>query len=130
MPPLAERRTDVGKQTPEGKVKKAVQERLEHYGVLPFTKAADAPGRDVVGMYWMPVQAQFSVHGPHDFCGCWNGVFWSLETKAPENKEDATAPQEAFRCASLRTGGISFVGVRDASAVDELAKLIFERTAS
>lgn len=113
----------------EGAVKKAVQERLHSYGVIPFTKAADATGI-IDGMYWMPVQGQFAVHGVHDFCGCWNGVFFSLETKAPNNPVDATGPQEAFRSASLRCGGISFVGVRDASVVDELAKLIKERTAS
>lgn len=119
----------MAKSTPEGAVKKAVKAKLEHYGVLPFVQAADATGRQVAGMYWMPVQGQFAVHGVHDFCGVWDGQFFSLETKAPGNPVDATEPQEAFKVASLRTGGISFVGVRDASAVDRLAALIKERTA-
>lgn len=118
----------MAKKTPEGAVKDAVKARLEHYGVLPFIKVADRPG-PVVGMYYMPSQGAFAVQGVHDFIGCWNGVFFSLETKAPENKVDATENQQAFRSATLRTGGIAFVGVRDASAVDELARLIEERTA-
>lgn len=118
----------MAKQTPEGKVKDAVKKRLEFYGVLPFTKVADLqPGQVGVGFYWMPVQGAFSVQGPHDFCGCWNGVFWSMETKAPDNKVDATEPQRAFESAVNRTGGIAFIGVRDASAVDELYQLIQER---
>lgn len=117
----------MAKQTPEGKVKDAVKKRLEHYGVLPFIHAADATSREVVGMYWMPVQGLGSVHGVHDFCGCWHGVFWSLETKAEDNPVDATEPQYAFNKASLRTGGISMVGVRSADAVDRLAELIEAR---
>lgn len=120
----------MAKQTPEGRVKDAVKKRLEHYGVLPFTKAADAEGREVVGMYWMPVQAMGAVHGVHDFVGVWHGNFFSLETKAEDNPVDATEPQLAFKVASLRTGGISFVGVRSADVVDQLAKLIEERIAS
>lgn len=116
----------MAKQTPEGKVKDAVQKRLHHYGVLPFIKAADAL-TPPAGMYWMPMQGQFAVHGVHDFCGCWDGVFFSLETKAPDNKVDATEPQRAFQVASQRSGGFSFIGVRDASAVDELHRMIQER---
>lgn len=118
----------MAKSTPEGAVKKAVAARLEHYGVLPFTKAADHTGIGPNGMYWMPMQSLGAVHGVHDFVGCWNGVFFSLETKAPNNPVDATEPQRAFQVATLRTGGIAFIGVRDASAVDEMAKLIHERT--
>ncbi len=117
-------------QTPEGKVKDAVKKRLEHYGVLPFIKAADSTSRSTVGMYYMPSQGAHAVQGVHDFVGCWDGVFFSLETKAPDNPVDATEPQQAFRSATLRCGGIAFVGVRSADAVDELAKLIKERTES
>jgi hypothetical protein len=113
--------------TPEGKVKDAVKKRLEEYGVLPFIKAADAVGRDVVGMYWMPGQGAYSVQGVHDFVGCWDGVFFSLETKSEDNPVDATPGQEAFKVATLRCGGISFVGVRSADAVDRLADLIKDR---
>lgn len=116
----------MAKQTPEGRVKDAVKKRLEHYGVLPFNKAADTEGV-VNGMYWMPVQGAFAVHGPHDFTGVWDGWFFSLETKAPDNPVDATEPQLAFQIAAIRSGGISMVGVRDASAVDRLYQIIQER---
>lgn len=119
----------MAKQTPEGIVKEAVKKRLEHYGILPFTKAADT--RAASGMYWMPVQGAFAVHGVHDFCGVVHGIFFSLETKAPNNKVDATAPQQAFQDASTRAGGVSFVGVRSAAAVDamvaEIEKRVFRR---
>lgn len=116
----------MSKQTPEGRIKDAVKKRLEHYGVLPFIKAADASG-EVNGTYWMPVQGQFAVHGVHDFCGVWHGLFWSIETKAPNNPVDATEPQRAFAMAVTKAGGISFIGVRDACAVDALYHLIQER---
>lgn len=114
----------------EAAVKREVKKRLEHYGVLPFIHACDSPDPRVQGLYWMPGQGAYSVQGVHDFVGCWNGVFFSLETKAPDNPVDATEPQQAFRTAVLRTGGIALVGVRDASAVDHLAQLIKERTES
>lgn len=115
----------MARQTPEGSVKAAVKKRLEQYGVLPFIKAADQP--ECRGHYWMPVQGQFAVHGVHDFTGCWEGFFWSIETKAPDNKVDATEPQRAFQAATVKAGGISFIGVRDASVVDELYRIIQER---
>lgn len=113
--------------TPEGKVKEAVKKKLHGYGVWPFTKAADMADDQVNGTYWMAVQGPFAVHGVHDFTGVWCGVFWSIETKAPDNPEDATASQEAFRVAVTKAGGIALTGVRDASAVDRLHLLILER---
>lgn len=113
--------------TPEGRIKAAVKKRLEHYGVLPFIRAADHAG-PVAGMYWMPVQGRFAVHGVHDFVGLWSGVFFSFETKAPNNYVDATEPQRAFKTAVDKSGGIAFVGVRDASAVDALAEMIQQMT--
>lgn len=112
--------------TPEGRVKEAVKSRLIHYNVLPFLKAADATG-PVAGMFWMPVQGQFAIHGVHDFVGVWGGVFFSLETKAPNNPEDATEPQRAFHEAATKSGGVSFIGVRDSSAVDVLYQRIMEK---
>lgn len=112
--------------TPEKRVKDAVRKRLEHYGVIPFMKVSE-DGEAPAGAYWMPVQGAFSVHGVHDFCGVWGGWFWSIETKAPNNPVDATANQQQFQTAVLRSGGIALIGVRDASAVDELARLINER---
>lgn len=116
----------MAKQTPEAKVKAAVKARLEHYGVLPFMKAADIE-HPIAGTYWMPVQGQFAVHGVHDFCGCWDGWFWSIETKAPNNKQDATEPQRAFQQAVIKAGGISLIGVRSADAVDALYQMIQEK---
>lgn len=113
--------------TPEGKVKAAVRKRLEHYGLHPITKAPDQPG-NIEGFFFMPHAGPGSVHGIHDFVGCWRGTFFSLETKAPNNKQDATEPQRAFQQATTKSGGLSFIGVRDASVVDELAALIKERT--
>lgn len=112
--------------TPEGRVKDAVKKRLMEYGLKPLTKAADVDG-DIEGFFFMPHAGPGSVWGIHDFVGCWRGVFFSLETKAPNNREDATEPQRAFQTATTKAGGFSFVGVRDASVVDELARLIKER---
>ena len=114
--------------TPANKVKTAVKKRLEHYGVHPFQKAADMDPSEVNGTYWPAVAGPMSVHGIHDFCLCWFGIFCSLECKAPNNPEDATAPQEAFQIAVTKAGGIALTGVRDASAVDRLHQLIMERT--
>jgi hypothetical protein len=112
--------------TPEGRVKEQVKKRLHAHNVLPFTKAA-ARGVEPAGIYWMAVQGPFAVHGVHDFTGCWHGVFWSIETKAPENPEDETAAQGDFRVAVTKAGGIALTGVRDAAAVDHLYQLISER---
>lgn len=112
--------------TPEGRVKAAVKKRLHHYGVYPFTELTPETSW-VTGTYYMPVAGPFSVHGVHDFVGCWHGVFWSIETKAPNNPEDETHHQGLFRVAVSASGGISLTGVRDASAVDELHRLVKER---
>lgn len=117
----------MAKQTPEGRIKDAVKKRLEECGIIPFTKMADSTDLRHVGMYWMPVQGQFAVQGVHDFCGVLHGIFWSLETKAPDNKIDATGPQLAFQTASIKAGGVSLVGVRSADAVDEMVRLVLEK---
>lgn len=113
--------------TPESKVKKAVRERLEHYGLVRVTKAADTPERLVNGFFFMPLAGPGSVWGIHDFIGCWRGLFFTIETKAPNNPVDATESQLAFQTATQKAGGISFVGVRSADAVDQLAAIIHER---
>lgn len=112
--------------TPEGRVKAAVKKRLEHYGLLPVTKAPDHPD-PIEGFFFMPHAGPGSVWGIHDFVGCWRGIFFSLETKAPNNREDATEPQRAFQLATIKAGGVSMVGVRDASAVDRLYELVKEK---
>jgi hypothetical protein len=111
--------------TPEGLVKKAVKERLTEYGLVHLTKVDDK-AESIDGFFFMPVAGPYSVHGIHDFVGCWHGMFFSIETKAPDNPEDHTAAQERFHTAVNKCGGISFTGVRDASAVDKLAEWINE----
>lgn len=113
--------------TPEGRVKDAVKKRLIKYGLQPFTRVRDETSGSVAGTFWMPIQGPFSVQGVHDFVGCWHGVFFSIETKAPNNKQDATANQEQFRVAISAAGGIAIVGARDASCVDHVAELIEQR---
>lgn len=115
--------------TPEKRVKIAVQAALQRHNVLPFMKAADIT-YPIAGVYWMPIQGPYSVQGVHDFCGVWRGVFFSIETKAPDNPVDATEPQQAFQVAITKGGGIALVGVRDAVAVDHLAELINKRLVS
>lgn len=117
--------------TPESKVKVAVKAALIKAGVYPFSDfvAGRAP-EDAEGVFYMPVAGPFAVHGVHDFVGCWHGVFFSLETKAPDNPEDATPHQEHFRCAVDRTKGVAFTGVRDASVVERLRYLVYQRVSA
>jgi hypothetical protein len=106
--------------TPESKVKAAVKRRLIDYGLVPLAKVPAVSG-PIEGFFFMPVAGPYSVHGIHDFVGCWGGVFFSIETKAPDNKEDATPAQERFKEAADRSGGLSYTGVRGPEVVDELA---------
>lgn len=114
-------------QTPEGKVKAAVKKRLVEYGLVHLSKIEDVP-EDIEGFFFMPVAGPYSVHGIHDFVGCWRGVFFSIETKAPDNPDDHTAAQERFLVAVTRSGGVAFTGVRDASVIDALAREIMDRS--
>lgn len=113
--------------TPEGRVKKDVKSLLAELGVHPFVDVAQGKFPAAVGTYYMPVAGPMSVHGVHDFVGCYHGLFWSIETKAPENKEDATVHQEMFRLAVSSCGGFSAVGVRSASDAAALFRLMDER---
>jgi hypothetical protein len=115
--------------TPEGKVKDEVKAELRSRGVHPFWEFVQIPDREnCVGFYWMPVQGPYAVQGVHDICGCIRGVFFSLETKAPNNKSDETTQQGWFRLAVTECGGIALTGVRDAkAAVAELFRLIEEK---
>lgn len=113
--------------TPEGTVKAAVRKALQANKVVPFMDAATGKAPAYDGVYYMPVAGPFSVHGVHDFVGVWFGVFWSIETKAPDNPEDATYHQECFRSAVTGSGGISLTGVRSAAAVDKLRELVLAR---
>lgn len=111
--------------TPEGAVKDDVKRALAAYGVYPFMDVAQGRVDDPVGAYYMPVAGPFAIHGIHDFVGCWSGRFWSIETKAPDNRTDETVHQGMFRTAITATGGIALTGVRDgAAAVKFLAEQI------
>lgn len=108
--------------TPEAKVKNAVKKRLTEYGLVQLSAVnLQEDQNDLEGFFFMPVAGPYSVHGIHDFVGCWRGIFFSIETKAPDNPEDATPAQERFETAVMRSGGLAFTGVRDAGAVDILA---------
>ncbi len=112
--------------TPEGKVKQTVQRALAAEQVLPFS-VVQTTTREYEGFYYMPVAGRFSVLGIHDFVGCWKGVFFSLETKAPDATEDETHHQGMFRVAVTNSGGIALTGVRDgAAAVAKLKELVEE----
>lgn len=113
--------------TPEGRVKNNIKAELLRRNVVPFSDVVAGRATSYDGFYYMPVAGPFAVHGVHDFVGCWLGVFWSLETKAPDNSEDATPHQEKFREASHAAGGVSLVGVRDASVIDTLERMVKER---
>lgn len=108
--------------TPESKVKDAIKKALMAEGVVPFSDIVAGRAKGHTGFFYMPVAGPFAVHGVHDFVGCWHGVFFSLETKAPNNPEDATELQQKFKQAVSDAGGVSFVGVRDVSVIAELRK--------
>ena len=97
--------------TPEGRVKDAVKRVLKERGIW----------------FFMPVQNGMGMVGIPDFICCHAGRFLAIETKAPDNPEDATYNQEQFRVAITGSGGISITGARSATAVTELRRLVYER---
>ncbi len=107
--------------TPEGKVKDAVKKRLIHYGLVPLSQSHKVEQlSSIPGFFFMPVAGPYSVHGIHDFVGCWDGVFFSIETKSEDNPSDHTPAQQDFRDLTLKAGGLSMTGVRSADAVDRM----------
>jgi hypothetical protein len=117
--------------TPEGRVKDAVKKALVAQGVHPFTDflGGRVTAKDMRGFFYMPVAGPHSVLGIHDFVGCWDGYFFTLETKALDNPIDATHHQQMFKLAADASGALSYVGVRDASVVEHLRKEIEARRA-
>jgi hypothetical protein len=116
--------------TPEGAVKTAVKKALMAEGLVPFSDIVNGKAREYEGFFFMPVAGPFAVHGVHDFIGCWNGIFFSLETKAPNEPSDATPHQAKFHEAVGVAGGVSFVGVRDVSVIDELKRRVLDKESS
>lgn len=110
--------------TPESAVKAAIKKALIARGVASLSDIVAERVANYAGFFYMPVAGPFAVHGVHDFVGCWHGVFFSLETKAPREREDATALQAAFHRAVTSSGGVSFVGVRDVSVIDALERAV------
>jgi hypothetical protein len=110
--------------TPEGVVKKSVKKALVSAGVVPFSDVVSGKAKGYEGFFFMPVAGPFAVHGVHDFVGCWDGLFFSIETKSVEAREDATPLQLKFQEAVTTAGGIAFVGVRDDSVVSRLRNLV------
>lgn len=110
--------------TPEGRVKGDVRKALHEVGVHPFVEVATGVHPEAEGFYYMPVAGPRSIHGVHDFVGCWHGIFWSIETKAPENPVDETPHQGYFREAVTKTGGVAFTGVRSAAVVSVLRERV------
>jgi hypothetical protein len=66
--------------TPEGRLKQQVKKLLDERG---FWRAGSAKPSEVTGWYYMPIQNGMGVVGIPDFVGCWQGRFFSIETKAP-----------------------------------------------
>lgn len=113
--------------TPEGKVKDAVKKALREAGLYLFSDyVKQSPKDPIEGFFYMPVAGPFSVHGVHDFVGCWRSVFFTIETKAPDASEDCTQLQAEFMKATLASGGISVVGARDAACVPLIKELVEE----
>lgn len=115
--------------TPEGKVKAAVRKALAARGVVAFSDVLSGRAAATRGVYYMPVAGRFSILGIHDFVGVWDSVFFSIETKAPNNREDERFHQGKFREAVTSAGGIALTGVRDAeSAVAHIERRVQEIT--
>ena len=112
--------------TPEGIVKDEVKAALRANNVHLFADIFSGKVKQYDGFFYMPVAGMHSVMGIHDFVGCWQGLFFSIETKAKLEKIDATPHQLAFQEAALSSGGQSYVGVRDDSFIVHLAMRVQE----
>ena len=67
--------------TPEGTVKKLIQETMKKYGILNAAKAGTDEAKAAVGWYTMPTPR--GVKGIPDIIGHYYGRFFSIEAKAP-----------------------------------------------
>ena len=86
--------------TPEGAVKKRLQDYLISIGCCPASKAAQVTVHTVcpTGWFFMPVPTGFGVAGILDFIGQYKGRFFAIEAKAPgrrgEERQGLTKHQE------------------------------------
>jgi hypothetical protein len=95
--------------TPEGKVKEAVKKVLNKHGVW----------------YFMPMQNGFGVVGIPDFICCIDGLFFTVETKAPGKRDNTTPNQQRVMREILEHGGYAIVA-DDAKQVEDY--IIFLRS--
>ena len=95
--------------TPEGKVKEAVKKVMRKHGVW----------------YFMPMQNGFGVVGIPDFICCIDGLFFTVETKAPGKRDNTTPIQQRVMREILENGGYAIV-VDDAKQVEDY--IIFLRS--
>jgi len=90
--------------TPEGRVKKAVKDRLNELGIWN---------------YW-PVSNGMGVHGIPDCIACYNGVFLGLELKPPGKRNTKRRGATALQVKQLK-------GIRDsggyAAVIDSVKEL-------
>ena len=95
--------------TPEGKVKEAVKKVMRKHGVW----------------YFMPMQNGFGVVGIPDFICCIDGLFFTVETKAPGKRDNTTPNQQRVMREILEHGGYTIVA-DDAKQVEDY--IIFLRS--
>lgn len=95
--------------TPEGRIKDAVKKVMRKHGVW----------------YFMPMQNGFGVVGIPDFICCIDGLFFTVETKAPGKRENTTPNQQRVMREILEHGGYAIVA-DDAKQVEDY--IIFLRS--
>jgi len=109
--------------TPEGEVKKKVQEYLTMIGCISASKAPLVTQAHH-GYYFMPVSNGMGVHGIPDIVGHYKGFFFAIETKV--EKKNPTPLQEHQLKAIQVSGAKSFVirGCKDLEALKAWASAL------
>lgn len=90
--------------TPEGRVKKEVKKILAAFNIVAAGSKRELQEEDesCAGWYYMPVKGtSFGVNGIHDFVGCANGLFFSIETKQEGN---SMTPNQTYRARGVQRG--------------------------
>lgn len=101
--------------TPEAKTKHQIKKVLQRYGCCPAGKEMEQ--KDSIGWYFMPSASVYGVGGIPDFIGCYCGVFFAIEAKAPGKKP--TERQLARKYGILRACGVVFVIDGDTSELEQ-----------
>ena len=92
--------------TPEVRVKTVIKKYLTSIGAYFFS----------------PIGGAFSAHGVPDLVGCWRGLFFGIEVKAPGKLKNTTENQRAHLDAIRAADGISIVADDVKTVID-----LFER---